>query len=174
MKTKPKSRLANTMTTYRVGAAMLATVGMAGIGSNSARAADGQVPFLAAYSGQAVFTGEATASFDGTGIATHLGLSDNHADITITGPDSSCPGGLANTHIETLTATNGDSITITAHNVACPTAVLQFCGSGHWVVTAGTGRFDDATGSGVINGGANFVTQQFSFVIWGTITAPGA
>jgi hypothetical protein len=56
MKTKPKSRLANTMTTYRVGAAMLATVGMAGIGSNSARAADGQVPFLAAYAGQAMFT----------------------------------------------------------------------------------------------------------------------
>jgi hypothetical protein len=82
MKTKPKSRLANTMTTYRVGAAMLATVGMAGIGSNSARAADGQVPF----------------------------------------PRRLCRPG--NVHL---------------------TAVLQFRGSGHWVVTAGTGRFDDAT-----------------------------
>jgi hypothetical protein len=41
-------------------------------------------------------------------------------------------------------------------------------------VTAGTERFDDATGSGVIEGGANFVTQQFSFVISGTVTAPGA
>jgi hypothetical protein len=72
-----------------------------------------------------------------------------------------------------LTAATGDSITITAHHVACPIDVMQFRGSGHWVVTAGTGRFDDATGSGVINGGANFVTQKFSFVMSGTITAPG-
>ena len=100
------------------------------------------MPFLASYSGQATFTGETTVSFDGTGIATQLGLGDNHADVTITGPDSSCPGGLANTHIETLTATNGDSLTITAHNVASPTDVMQFRGSGHWIVTAGTGRFD--------------------------------
>jgi hypothetical protein len=32
-----------------VGAAMLAAMGVAGIGTNSAHAADRQVPFLAAY-----------------------------------------------------------------------------------------------------------------------------
>jgi hypothetical protein len=64
---------------------MLAAVGMAGIGTKSARATDG-----------------------------------------------SWPGGLANTHIEPLTAANGDSLTITAHHVACSIDVMQFRGSGHW------------------------------------------
>ena len=77
-----------------------------------------------------MLTSEATVSFDGTGIATHVGRSDNHADITITRPDSSCPGGLAYTHIEALTAANGDTLTITAHNVACPTDEMQFRGRG--------------------------------------------
>ena len=39
------------ITACRVGAAMLAPVGTAGIGTNSAHAADGQVPFLASHSG---------------------------------------------------------------------------------------------------------------------------
>lgn len=111
-------------------------------------------------------------SCDGAGIATQLGHTSNHGDIILTGPDSSCPGGLANIHVDTLTAANGDSITITAHDVACPIGPLQFRGSGTWVVTAGTGRFSDATGAGVINGGANFATQEFSFVMSGTIAVP--
>lgn len=157
--------------TFLVVAAMLVAVG---IGTNSAHATDGQVPFRAFYSGQALFTSETTISFDGTGIATHLGFGVNHGDISLTGPDSSCPGGLANTHVDTLTAANGDSITITAHNVACPTGFMQFNGTGNWVVTGGTGRFSDATGSGAINGNANFVTEQFTFVMSGTIAAPEA
>jgi hypothetical protein len=153
---------------------MLLAVGTAGIGTTSAHATDGQVPFKALYAGQAAFTGETTVSFDGTGIATHLGLGVSHGDASITGPDSSCTGGLANTHVETLTAANGDSITITAHNVACPTGSVQFHGTGHWAVTGGTGRFTDTTGSGTFEGNVDFGTQQFSFVMSGTISAPGA
>jgi hypothetical protein len=140
----------------------------------SAHATADQVPFRAVYSGAAVFASETTVSFEGTGIATHLGTGTNQAHITITGPDSSCAGGLANTHVETLSAANDDTITITAHNVACPIGFLQFHGTGTWVVTGGTGRFRDALGSGTIEGASNFVTQEFSFVMLGTISAPGA
>lgn len=163
-----------TMTTSRIVAAMLITLCSAGLGTRAAQATDSVVPFGASYSGHAMFTSDTTVSFDGNGIATHLGLGVNDGDITITGPDSSCPDGLANTHIDTLTAANGDSITITAHDVACPIGFMQFRGTGHWVVTGGTGRFTDATGSGTINGGANFLTQEFSFVMFGTISPPGA
>jgi hypothetical protein len=51
---------------------------------------------------------------------------------------------------------------------------MQFRGTGTWVVTGGTGRFSDATGSGTITGGANFITQMFTFEMSGTITAPRA
>lgn len=164
---------ARTITTSRIVAATVIMVATAGLGTGAAHA-DGDVPFRASYSGHAVFTSETTVSFDGTGIARHLGLGVNHGDITLTGPDSSCPGGLANTHIDTLIGANGDSITITAHDVACPIGFMQFRGTGHWVVTSGTGRFTDATGSGTIGGNADFITQQFSFVMSGTISAPGA
>jgi hypothetical protein len=90
---KPKSTRTNISTTDRVGAAMLATVGIAGIGTNPAHAADRRVPFIASYSGRAMFNSEATVSFDRTGIATHLGLSDHHADITIPGPTAAVPAG---------------------------------------------------------------------------------
>jgi hypothetical protein len=172
MITTPKRTLTKTITARGVVVAMVLAVGTAGIGTNPANAADLHVPFFALYFGQAAFTNETSISFDGAGIATQLGYSSNHGDITLTGPDSSCPGGLANIHVDTLTAANGDSITITAHDVACPIGPLQFRGSGTWVVTAGTGRFSDATGAGVINGGANFATQGFGFVMSGTIAVP--
>ena len=76
-----------------------------------------------------MFTSDTTVSFDGAGIATHLGLSVDDGDATITGPDGSCPGALANTHVEILPAANGDTLTITAHNVACPTGFLRFHGT---------------------------------------------
>ena len=72
-----------------------------------------------------------------------------------------------------MTAANGDTLTIAAHNIACPIGFLQFHGTGTWVVTGGTGRFSDVTGAGTFNGGVNFVTEEFSFVISG-IAAPDA
>ena len=59
------------------------------------------------------------------------------------------------------------------YNVACPIGSLQFRGTGTWVVTGGTGRFNDVTGSGTFNGRADFATQESSFVMSGTISAQG-
>jgi hypothetical protein len=159
---------------YRAVVAVVLALGMFGLRTTAVHATAGQVPFFGRYFGDAMFTGDTTISFAGTGIATHLGGGVNHGDIALTGPDNSCPGGVANTHVDTLTAANGDSLTITAHDVACPTGPMQFRGTGTWVVTGGTGRFSDATGSGTITGGANFVSQTFTFEMSGTISAPGA
>ena len=97
-------------------ATMLISLGAVGIRAIPVSAASAhQVPFSASYSGTAILTSPTSATFSGTGIATHLGASTNEAYSVVTGPDSSCPGGLANDHHETLTAANGD--TLSAHQL---------------------------------------------------------
>ena len=158
--------------------AILIAMGTIGIGANSASAAAGhQVPFRASYSGTAAFnSATGTALFTGTGIASDLGRSTNVNNITVLGPDSSCPGGFANVNKETLTAANGDTLELTGpHDVGCPspTDPTVVHGTGAWTVAGGTGRFAGATGQGTFDGGANFNKGTFSFQLTGTISAPG-
>ena len=156
---------------------MLIAMGTIGIGANSASAAAGhQVPFRASYSGTAAFTSATTALLTGTGIASYLGRSTNENHITVTGPDTSCPGGFANENDETLTAANGDQLMLKGpHDVGCPSptdpGVVH--GTGDWTVAGGTGRFAGATGQGTFVGGANFTNHTFWFQLTGTISAPG-
>ena len=155
---------------------MLIAIGTIGIGANSASAAAGhQVPFQASYSGTAAFTSVTTALFTGTGIASRLGRSTNENHITVTGP-ASCPGGIANINVETLTAANGDQLMLKGpHDVGCPspTDPNVVHGTGAWTVAGGTGRFAGATGQGTFVGGANFTNHTFWFQLTGTISAPG-
>ena len=156
---------------------MLIAMGTIGIGANSASAAAGhQVSFRASYSGTAAFTSATTAVFNGTGIASHLGLSTNENHITVIGPDTSCPQGFANENDETLTAANGDQLMLKGpHDVGCPspTDPKVVHGTGTWTVVGGTGRFAGATGQGIFVGGADFNKGTFSFQLTGTISAPG-
>jgi hypothetical protein len=156
----------------RLFVAVLIALGTIGLGANAVSATDVQVPFRASYSGRADFTSETSVLFQGTGIATDLGASTNEGHILITGPDSSCPGGLANINTATRTAANGDVLTLTASDVSCPIGQLVFQGTGHWVVTGGTGRFSGATGQGTIDGGADFNQHQFHIELTGTISVP--
>jgi hypothetical protein len=158
---------------------MLIAMGTIGIGANSASAAAGdQVPFRASYSGVAAFTSPTTAVFNGTGIATSLGLSTNHNDITVLSLGG-CPGGggFANKNVEKLTAANGDTLILTGpHDQGCPidpNDPLVVHGTGDWTVTGGTGRFAGATGQGTFVGGADFHLHTFSFQLTGTISVPG-
>ena len=132
-----------------------------------------QVPFKGSYSGAASFSDPSVGSFfSGNGIATHLGASTNQGHAVLTGPDSSCSGGIANTHYETLTAANGDVLMITSYDVACPISPNVYHGTGHWVVSGGTGRFSGATGQGSFDGHSDFNQGVFSFQLTGTISAP--
>ena len=153
--------------------AMLLAVGTMGIRARSVAAASTQqVPFSASYSGTAILTSPTSATFSGTGTATYLGASTNEGDGVVTGPDSSCPGGLANNHYETLTAANGDTLSLISYDVGCPIGPGQFHGIGHWVVTGGTGRFSGATGQGSFDGHSDFNLQVFALQLKGTISAP--
>jgi hypothetical protein len=153
---------------------MLMAMAAIGIGGNSAFAAGThQVPFQGSYSGTAAFTSASTALFTGTGIASHMGRSTNENHITVSGP-ASCTGGFANINVETLTAANGDTLVLTGdQDQACPTGPNAVHGTGHWIVTGGTGRFAGATGQGTFDGRADFNQGTFSFQLTGTISAPG-
>lgn len=132
-----------------------------------------EAPFTGSYSGAASFTDPSVGSFfRGNGIATYLGASTNRGHAVLTGADSSCPGGIANTHYETLTAANGDVLMITSYDVACPISPLVFHGTGHWVVTGGTGRFSGASGQGSFDGYSDFNQGVFSLQLTGTISPP--
>jgi hypothetical protein len=152
---------------------LLLVVGAIGLAALPAAAATTQLPFAGTYSGAAAFTTEATVSFSGRGVSTLVGLSTDDGMALITGSDSSrCPDGLANVHTETLTAANGDSLTLISQNVACPISPGVYHGTGHYRITGGTGRFRDATGQGVFEGRSDFNQGRFRFTLTGTISVP--
>jgi hypothetical protein len=153
---------------------MMITLGVVGMRVMPVSAAGThEVPFTGSYSGAASFTDPSVGSFfSGNGIATYLGASTNQGHAVLTGADSSCPGGIANTHYETLTAANGDVLMLTSYDVACPISSLVFNGTGHWVVSGGTGRFSGASGAGAFDGHSDFNQGVFRFQLTGTISAP--
>ncbi len=151
-----------------VGAALV--VGTLLAGSGPAQAAGAEVPFTAKLDGQIAFTSDTTVAWSGTGTGLQLGSATGSGSIALTGPDDGCPGGIANVHTATLTAASGDTLTLTSADVACPVSPYEFHGSGHWTVTAGTGRFAGVTGSGSIIGHGNFATGVFTVSWTGSLT----
>lgn len=88
----------------------------------------------------------------------------------ISGPDSSCPGGVANLNVEMLTAANGDTLTISSQDVACPTGPGRYHGTGQWTVIGGTGRFSETTGQGSYDGSADFNAGTFVIDLTGALS----
>jgi len=144
------------------------------VAAHPASAAGGGVPFKARFIGASAFTSPTTVSMVGSGIASHMGRITNVGQVVVTGPDGSCPGGIANVNTETLTAADGSTLTIASQDVGCPTGPGQFRGAGTWTVTGGTGRFAGTTGSGSTTGGSNFATGTFDLTMAGAISVPGA
>jgi len=92
----------------------------------------------------------------GSGQATHLGMV---REFTVTVLDlASKPGpgcatdGHAETRMTTLTAANGDQITLAGTGYSCPTGPTTLTAVDSYVVTGGTGRFSGASGSGTVTG----------------------
>ena len=144
--------------------AMLA-LGSLGIGANTATAAAPALPFLAAVAGTVSDagpgpTGLPTFSLAGSGVASYLGRISYTGTVVVTSIDSN--GVIRDTLTETLTAANGDSLTILCQQVATPIApgsrVLH--GVDQWTVIGGTGHFRNATGSGT---GDTYVQNFQSF-----------
>jgi hypothetical protein len=131
------------------------------------------VPFSGSYAGTIVHTANPFVNLsDATGSSTYLGQGTSKGTTTILGfDDSTCLGGIKNVQVYTLTASNGDTLTLTIHDVACPMTLAPglFRGVGNWYVSGGTGRFQGATGHGTGDGQADLVADKFAITLSGTI-----
>ena len=152
--------------------AVAAAVGLLSI-ATSASAAGGPA-FKATFSGTAVFTDQTTVAFNGSGKATAMGRITNDGIVDVLGPDDSCSGGVASVNTEVLTSIDGDTLTISSQDVACPIAPGQYHGTGRWSVIAGTGRFAGATGEGFLDGYSDFNVGTFSITLTGIVTRAGS
>lgn len=125
-----------------VAVVMLMAVAASGVAASPASAANPSVPFKASVSGTVSLTGEQTFKLAGAGKASHLGkVKGYQADGSFTGPDT-------DTLTETLTAANGDTLTILCNQVLEEISPGVYLGMDTWSVIGGTGRFSNATGSG--------------------------
>ncbi len=144
--------------------ALLMAVGVGGVATRSASAADASRPFTAAISGTVSITGDTTFELDGTLKATHMGNHlDYHANGTFTGPDT-------DTLTETLVAANGDTLVLLCQQVLEATAPGVYHGTDTWTVIGGTGRFSSATGSGTGATKADLNAGTFTKQMTGVIT----
>jgi hypothetical protein len=132
-------------------AAMLA-LSLVGMGARAASAATSQ-PFMASVSGTVVLSGlnkNDTIMLSGTGSASPLGQLQSYTAngvITSSHTDKQGTTYITDTLHETLTAANGDTLTILCQQTAV-SDTTGFHGNDSWTVTGGTGRFSGATGSG--------------------------
>jgi hypothetical protein len=111
-------------------------------------------------------------AFNGSGIATQMGLTRSNGGAVSSAPDAA--GCIPNVNTESLTAANGDELTIQSNDVACPVGPTTLHGTGHWVVVSGTGRFQGVTGKGSTDGysyfGPNFSPGTFVLTLTGTLS----
>ena len=132
-----------------------------------------QVPFRAAF--DTVF--ESTVNFPivsvhvtGDGKATHLG----RTAIETTDQEVNLLTG-ASTATYHFTAANGDELVAEFNFLALPTPT-GFTLIGDWEITGGTGRFTNASGSGTLEGRADFTSATGGvghFTMTGTISRRG-
>jgi hypothetical protein len=130
------------------------------------------LPFRLGDEGTITFTSPSTATTAGTGNATHMGRIRSDGGLTIVG-QANCIGnevGFAAEMQDTFTAANGDKLMTAITMQLCPIAPGIYHGVGTYVVTGGTGRFANATGSGVFDGTANFNTRAIICALTGTIS----
>jgi hypothetical protein len=130
------------------------------------------VPLKGTISGTVAFGSGGFPVFNGTGIFTHMGLVANEGYVVFTNAPVTCPGGVPNDNYETLTAANGDTLSIVSHDVACPVAPNLYYGGGEWEVLGGTGRFSNVSGNGTLTGYSDFNISHFSLQLDGAITLP--
>jgi hypothetical protein len=129
------------------------------------------LPFRLGDEGTITFTSPSTATTAGTGNATHMGRIASDGSLTIVG-EASCDNevGFAVEMQDTFTGANGDKVMVAITMQLCPIAPGIYHGVGTYVMTGGTGRFANATGSGVFDGTGNFNTGTIICALRGTIS----
>jgi hypothetical protein len=152
----------------RFAAGLLAAACAAGtVTVAGAAGADQVLAFSAAWTTKVKVTRANVFTFaPGHGSSNVMGNITTHGKAVATGVSTECVGGLVNTDTQTLVASDG-SITLTSNDVGCFTGPGKLHGTGTWTVTAATGRYAGAVGSGSIDGRVDLATKS------GVITAEG-
>jgi hypothetical protein len=128
------------------------------------------VPFEASVSGTLSSGGDDLHFLlDGTAIASHLGRSKYGGDVEIQTQDQQS-GVITDILVETLTAANGDTLTILCQQTAVPISPGVYQATDAWAVIGGTGRFSDATGSGTGDTQIDLVKHVFTKHLTGSIS----
>jgi hypothetical protein len=126
------------------------------LAASAVAAARPDLPFRASIDTRPVILGPCgpgclALDIPGSGIATHLGT------VTLAGPSRVNLIDATQTPTGTLTAANGDQLVLDIEGTVQftgpdPAAPVTFSGS--WTVQSGTGRFQNASGSGSYSGSA--------------------
>ena len=144
-------------------------LGLVATGANAASAAEPTVPFKASVSGTLSPTSPTTFALAGTGSASHLGnLKSYAANVVITSGTVGVTD-VTDTLTETLTAANGDTLTLFCTQTATLSSGV-YHGTDRWTVIGGTGRFSGATGSGTGTTTVYLGTSTFTKQMTGSIS----
>src|SRR6266540_2989665 len=119
------------------------------VGAFPAAFATHSVPFNGSLSGSGTATSQNLNRITAKGHLSGLGKIMLVGTTTVTGL-SEC-GGFVGTEQDTITAANGDQVSIAGNGVSCPGSDQNvFQDTVHFTITGGTGRFAEASGSGTI------------------------
>ena len=152
-----------------VSLAAILTLALVGMGTSAVSAAKPAVPLTFSVSGTFSPIDATHLSLAGTGIASQLGnVKSYQASVTLlTGVVGVTD--VTDTLTETLTAANGDTITLSCAQSATLSSGV-YHGTDTWSVISGTGRFSGATGSGTGNTTVDLSNHTFTKQGTGSIT----
>ena len=146
----------------------LLALGFSALGMTPALAASSKAtPFRSDVSGTVTATGPNTFHLTGSGQSVHLGRIGYAGNVQVTNTDSN--GVLTDVMTETLTAANGDTLTLRCEQTATPVRPGVYHGTDRWAVIGGTGRFAKASGSGTGTTDAALNVGTFSKTASGSI-----
>lgn len=114
------------------------------------------------------------AAITGSGQAAHLGNIVESATIISYLSKPLGAGCFPESRTTTLTAANGDQITLAATGKNCATSKTILTGVDSYTVTGGTGRFGGASGSGTVSASVNQANATAEVTLTGTLSAPGS
>ena len=140
------------------------------------------VPFHGTYAGsyraQVAPPNVIITATGGVGHATHLGRFELTNVITVglqRGPVPNCPvPGTTEVYTATLTAANGDTITLEGTGTGCQTSPTTVAVVDTVTITGGTGRFEGASGDLTVTSAVDQAERTVVISFDGTMSSPGS
>nr|MDQ3569330.1 hypothetical protein [Actinomycetota bacterium] len=112
------------------------------------------------------------------GQASHLGRSTATFSIAVSLARTDVPNcptpGTTEIYTATLTAANGDTITLEGTGYGCQTSPTTLAVVDTVTVTGGTGRFEGASGSLTVQTAVDQPSGTETFTVDGTLSTPGS